>query len=144
MTNQMIGAMFFPTDNSTSMYKMPDYDHIHKELAKSGFTLSLLWYEYSENCQKNHAIPYRYSQFCKLYQDYSQKTKATMRIRHKPGEKLEVDWAGKTAFIQDNITGVHIKAYFFCCYPPIQWLFLCGSLSINEYGKLDSSTYQLL
>jgi len=132
MSNQMIGEMFFPSDDSTSMYKMPDYDHIHKELAKSGVTLSLLWYEYSENCRKNHAIPYRYSQFCKLYQNYSQKTKATMRIRHKPGEKLEVDWAGKTAFIQDNITGVPIKAYVFVATLPYSgYSYVEAFLSMN-------------
>jgi len=36
---------------------------------------------------------------------YANTTKATMRIKRKPGEMLEVDWAGKTAFITDNITG---------------------------------------
>jgi len=90
ITNQRIGEMFFPANNSTAKYKMPEFDHIHKELAKSGVTLSLLWYEYSEGCRSNNAIPYKYPQFCKLYQDYSLKTKATMRISHKPGEKLDV------------------------------------------------------
>ena len=132
MTNQKIREAFFPANDSTARYKMPDYDHIHKELAKSGVTLSLLWYEYSEGCRSNHVIPYKYTQFCKLYQDYSLKTKATMRISHKPGEKLEVDWAGKTAVIQDNITGDPIKAYVFVATLPYSgYSYVEAFLSMN-------------
>ena len=31
---------------------MPDMEYIHKEMAKSGVTLSLLWNEYCESCLK--------------------------------------------------------------------------------------------
>ncbi len=36
-----------------------------------------------------------------------------MHIHHKPGEQIEVDWAGKTANIIDRITGDVIPAYVF-------------------------------
>ena len=38
-------------------------------------------------------------------------TKATMRIKRKPGEMMEVDWAGKTLAIYDRITGEPTTAY---------------------------------
>ncbi|MDP2172316.1 MAG: hypothetical protein Q8J62_00910 [Candidatus Cloacimonadaceae bacterium] len=112
VSDQELEEKLFPAEETESRRKMPDYDHIHKELGKSGVTLSLLWYEYSEGCRLSQTIPYQYTQFCKYYNDYTLKTKATMRIHHKPGEKLEVDWAGQHAVIQNNITGEPIRAYF--------------------------------
>jgi transposase len=118
MNNQAIKKRLFPVQSTLDFYKNPDFDHIHAELARSGVTLSLLWHEYSESCRNSGLIPYKYSQFCKLYHDYTMKTKATMRIQHKPGEKLEVDWAGQTATIQNSITGKGIKAYVFVAVLP--------------------------
>src|SRR5690554_2901982 len=118
LSNQMIEDKLFPAENLLSKHRMPDYANVHRELAKSGVTLSLLWHEYSESCRNSNSIPYKYTQFCKYYHDYSCKTKATMRIQHKPAEKLEVDWAGKTAVIKNNITGEPIKAYVFVAALP--------------------------
>jgi hypothetical protein len=53
---------------------------------KSGVTLSLLWHEYCESCRLSNEIPLMYSQFCRYYREYANKTKATMRIKRKPGE----------------------------------------------------------
>jgi transposase len=41
-----------------------------------------------------------------------------MRISHKPGEIMEVDWAGKNAFIRNTDTGEPIKAYVFVAVLP--------------------------
>ena len=87
-------------------YKMPDYEYVHRELAKSGVTLNLLWLEYCEECRKHNALPYQSTQFNKYYGDYVKKTKATKRIDHKPGELMETDWAGtKLENIIDTDTG---------------------------------------
>ena len=66
-------------------------------MAKSGVTLSLLWNEYCETCRLSGEIPFMYTQFCKYYRDFASTVKATMHIDHKPGEQMEVDWAGQTA-----------------------------------------------
>jgi transposase len=36
-----------------------------------------------------------------------------MHIEHKPGERIEIDWAGTTMAIRENITGDEIKVYLF-------------------------------
>jgi len=54
-----------------------------------------------------------YTQFCKYYRDYAAVHKATMHIERKPGEQTEVDWAGRTLRIIDNLTGEVITAYIF-------------------------------
>ncbi|MDR3167208.1 MAG: helix-turn-helix domain-containing protein, partial [Treponema sp.] len=108
-----LAERLFPGGPTPSVYKMPDYEYIHREMAKSGVTLSLLWAEYCEPCRGNGETPYKSTQFNKRYGEYVQKTKATMHIAHKPGELMEVDWAGKTAVIRNTDTGEPIKAYIF-------------------------------
>ena len=86
-------------------YRMPDYDHVHRELGKSGVTLSLLWVEYCEECRKLGQIPYQSTQFYKYYGDFTRETGATMHIERKPGEMMEVDWAGGTVAVVSTDTG---------------------------------------
>jgi len=59
-----------------------------------------------------------YSAFCNQYQQFAAKHKATMHVEHKPGERMEVDWAGDTAFILDNISGKPIPVYLFVAVLP--------------------------
>jgi len=99
-------------------YKMPDYEYVHKEMAKSGVTLSLLWVEYCEACRGSGEIPYQSTQFNKYYGDYVKKTNATKHIHRKPGELMEVDWAGQTAGIIDTDTGEIIPASIFVAVLP--------------------------
>jgi transposase len=113
MSDSELIKLLFPAKVLPTSRRIPDYEHIHKEMAKSGVTLSLLWNEYCEACRLSGEIPFMYTQFCKYYREYANTTKATMHIDHKPGEKLEVDWAGQTASIIDNDTGEVIDAYVF-------------------------------
>ena len=112
-TNQEIGKILYPSELNKSGYKMPDYEYVHKEMAKPGMTIEVQWMLYSEECRQNREIPYQMTQFRKYYRDFAVKTKATLHINHKPGEVIEVDWAGQTAHIVDTDTGELITAYIF-------------------------------
>jgi hypothetical protein len=87
-------------------------------MAKSGMTLPLLWFEYCDKCTESGDIPYQLTQFKKYYRDFVVQTKATMHINRRPGELLEVDWAGQTAGIIDTDTGEIIPAYIFVAALP--------------------------
>lgn len=95
---QMI--LFFEKKVASDHRRKPDGEYTHKELANSRVTHSLLWDEYSLKCRANDEIPYSYRQFCRFYNEYARKTKATMRIKRKPGEQMEVDWAGQLCISQ--------------------------------------------
>ena len=114
-TNERLKKLFTgaDTDAKVSAYKEPDYEWVRRELGKNGVKLSLLWNEYCAECRQNGEIPYKYSAFCDRYREYSMRTKATMHIERKPGEQMEVDWAGKTMEITDNLTGEITPAYIF-------------------------------
>jgi len=151
LTNNELAERLFPGNQTSQVYKVPDWQYIHLEMAKSGVTLSLLWAEYCEQCRQNGEIPYKTTQFYKYYSEHVQKTKATMRISHKPGEIMEVDWAGQTACIRNTDTGEPIKAYIFVAVLPYSGYsyveaFLSQNQSawiqahINAYGYFGGAT----
>ena len=78
----------------SSNKRMPDFAYIRKELLRNGVSKKLLWTEYMEDCRANGDEPLMYSQFCYHIQQDEQKHRATMHINRKPGEQVEVDWAG--------------------------------------------------
>ena len=118
MSDKQLAELLFPTSASKPVYKMPDYAYIHKELQRSGVTLNLLWLEYCDQCRATGQTPYQSTQFNKYYSDYLAKTNATMHLNHKPGEIMQVDWAGDTASVIDTDTGEIIPAYVFVATLP--------------------------
>lgn len=119
LTNKEIGERLFPAASTKKpVYKIPDWEYIHREMAKSGVTLSLLWAEYCDQCRESGETPYKTTQFYNYYSEHVQKTKATMRLSHKPGEIMEVDWAGQSACIRNTDTGGSIKAHIFVAVLP--------------------------
>ena len=114
LTDGELGEMLFHSSaDSAPWRRQPDLEYIHKEMAKSGVTLRLLWTEYCTTCRLGNEQPLMYSQFCYYYQKYAETKRATMHIPRKPGEQIEVDWAGQTAAIINDETGEIIPAYVF-------------------------------
>jgi len=118
MGDRELRDKLYPERIKEQLRKMPNYEKIHKELGKRGVTLTLLWDEYCAECRQNGEIPYAYTQFRYYYHCFAQTSKATMHLTHKPGEKLEVDWAGLTAGIVDQDNGEIIPAYIFVATLP--------------------------
>ena len=102
LTNEELLTLLFPAKvEMANKRKELDYTYIHRELARPGVNLTLLWTEYCNTCNAEDVTPYMYSQFCDKYRHWAHVTKATMRIKHKPGEVMQVDWAGTTLQYQD-------------------------------------------
>lgn len=119
VSNRDLELLLFPDKHkAVSIYVEPDYAYIHKELAKPGVTLTLLWEEYCRECHEKGRTPYMSTQFGDKYRKWARITKATMRITHKPGEAMEVDWAGDTIPVFDPVTGDADAAYLFVAVLP--------------------------
>ena len=117
--NEQIESILFPERYAAvSMYLEPDYFYIHNELAKRGVTLTLLWNEYVQKAESLGKKPYMTTQFGDKYREWARITKATMRIHHKPGDAMQVDWAGDTLPIYDSETGEITPAYLFIAVLP--------------------------
>jgi len=118
MGDRELADLLFPEKAKDQNQRMPDYEKVHKELGKKGVNLTLLWEEYCNECRQVGEIPYAYTQFRVYYHRFIQTTKATMHLNHKPGENMEVDWAGQTTAIVDRVTGEIIHAYVFVATLP--------------------------
>ena len=119
LTNQKLQELFYPERmEKACVYMEPDCEYIFTELAKKGVNLTLLWSEYKVKCGTSGRVPYQYTQFCDKYRAWARKSKATMRIHHKPGDAMEVDWAGGTLPITDPVTGEMEPAYLFVSVLP--------------------------
>ena len=122
VTNVELQGILFPWKYAgTSVYAMPDFAYIHRELAKNGVTLTLLWEEYCTRVRSTGGVPYSYTQFGEKYRRWARVTKATMRITHKPGDAMQVDWAGDPLYITDSVTGEQWPAYIFVAVLPCSW-----------------------
>ncbi|NMC34998.1 MAG: IS21 family transposase [Veillonellaceae bacterium] len=127
-TNAVLEGMLYPKDGKgISSKKTPDLAYIHKELLKNGVSRKLLWTEYMEECRLTGAEPLMYSQFCYYIQQDEQKRRATMHIARKPGEQVEVDWAGGSAHITDPDTGEIIDAHLFV-----------GVMTYSQYAYVEA------
>ena len=128
-TDAVLAEKLFPSDVKpvVSNKRMPDFDYIQRELLRNGVNKKLLWTEYLEECRQAGAEPLMYSQFCYHIQQDEQKRCATMHIARKPGEQIEVDWAGDPARITDPDTGEVIPA----------WLFV-GVMSYSQYPYVEA------
>ena len=118
-SSEQLEAILFPNRYaSDNAYLAPDFAYIHKELAKPKVTLTLLWDEYRQKAEALGKRPYMPTQFGDKYRTWARVTKATMRIHHKPGGAMEVDWAGQTLPIYDSVTGESYPAYLFIAVLP--------------------------
>jgi len=126
-TNADLQKFLFPSKNKQKLKRLPDFNYIRNELLKNGVSKKLLWTEYIEECRLNNDEPLMYSQFCYHIQQDEQKRRATMHINRKPGEQVEVDWAGDCASIIDPDTGEIIEAHIFV-----------GVMTYSQYAYVEA------
>jgi transposase len=86
---------------------------IEQELKKTGVTRLLLWQEY----RMVYPDGYGYTQFCHHVSEHIKHKDVVMRFEHKPGEKMLVDFAGKTMNYTDA-GGKEIKCQVFIAILP--------------------------
>lgn len=96
-------------ESGRTLKPIPDWKEVHGELKKRSVTLTLLWTEYREQ----YSDGYGHTQFCELYRRWAGKLNPPMRMVHKAGEKLYVDYAGDTIPITNPETGEVTQAQVF-------------------------------
>ncbi len=128
LSDQELGKRLYPSKiPGGSDRKMPDAEYVRKELLKNGVSKKLLWTEYLEECRLTGEKPLMYSQYCWYLQEAEMKRRASMHIPRKPGEQVEVDWAGDPAQIIDPDTGEITNAFVFV-----------GVLSFSQYTYAEA------
>nr|WP_238937946.1 hypothetical protein [Anaerobacillus isosaccharinicus] len=77
--------------------------------------------------------------FCGTIAGTLTSTKLHCVFAEKPGEIMEVDWAGSTSFIIDRDTGEKVKAYIFVATLPCsQFSYAEASLSMDSQSWINA------
>lgn len=88
---------------------VPEWHEVHEQLRSPDMTLELLWQEFRE--QEPNGVSY--AQFTRHYRAWLKKQKLSMRQVHLPGDKLFVDFCGRTMPVVDQATGQISQAQVF-------------------------------
>src|SRR5487761_2270945 len=104
----------------------PDCAWIHTEMKRhKHVTLQLLWEEYHAN---HGAAALRYSAFCERYRQWARRLQRSMRQRHFAGEKLFVDYAGRT-----------VPIYGTSCEEAFRASLFVGALGASGYAYVEAT-----
>lgn len=127
-------ARLFPgRGEHESVYAQPDWDHVHRELARVGVTLKLLHGEYRDACAAMGSPSMGYDRFCKTYQQHVLVTGLSSRVGHKAGQSVEVDWSGKTMRLSGPVGGRSQRVYLFVgCLPFSRYAFVWPTLDMKQ------------
>jgi transposase len=108
-----------------------------KELTRTGVTRQLLWQEYILSNPEGYA----YTQFCERLKQGQRLRTVVMHLDHQPGEKMEVDFAGKKLSYLDPIGKIRIECPVLICVLPFSGLTYVEALSDasqeNVYNSLS-------
>lgn len=107
-------------ENERYDYLKRNFEYYQKELKRVGVTRQLLWEEY----HKDQEDGYSYSQFCHHLQQIGKTARPTLKLEHKAGDKLYIDFAGSPLYYVDRQTGEQIKCQVFvACLPHSDYAF---------------------
>jgi transposase len=112
--NALDDAAFFNAlgthnDQQARRKPAPDWAWVHAEMQKPDVTLYLLWGEW----HATHPDGICYSQFTDSYRQFVRGLPRSMRQTHPPGEKLFVDFCGRTVPIHNQYDGSIRQAQVF-------------------------------
>ena len=108
---EVYAALFPEKVRDRDVYPDPDWERVHRELARVGVTLKRLHEEYRDE-QRSKGEPFMsYDRFCKRYRELTVRRQVVSRVGHRAGRILEVDWAGPTTSLVDPATGEVSKVF---------------------------------
>ncbi len=85
------------------------FPYMERELKKTGVTKQHMWEEY----YGKHPDGLKSSQFCEHYKRWSKRVNPVMHMNHKAGDKMFIDYAGKTLEIVDKDSGEISEVQFY-------------------------------
>ena len=115
-------------------YEQPDYASVAKEMdSRKNMTLVVQWNRYTKKCRDSKLKFYSYRQFCENYAKWCEENKETLHFNAVIGQKMEVDFAGKTFWMVDRLTGEAQEIVVFVAILPYsQYIYAEGMLSTKE------------
>lgn len=134
---QVYSQLFPGRGEHESVFAQPDWERVHREMARVGVTLKLLHGEYVDATAAAGDPAMGYDRFCRTYQRHVLVTGAASRVGHKAGQSVEVDWSGPTMELIDPITGATRPVFLFVgCLPFSRYAFCFPALDMRQESWL--------
>ena len=126
-------------------YEAPDYAAVEKEMSsRKNMTLVVLWNRYAKRCRDGGLKFYSYRQFCENYAKWCEQNKETLHFNAVIGQKMEVDFAGKTFRLVDRLTGDVVEIVVFVAVLPYsQYIYAEGMVSTREPQWIEVNNHAL-
>lgn len=121
-------------DNDRYNELMLFLEHTHKQRSHPGFTFQYHYHEYSTTGDN----PYSYTQFIAHYKAKYKPVKGSMKLEHKAGHEMFVDFAGKKLSIVDKQTGEQKEVEVFVAILPCSQYTYVEACSSQKRGDLLS------
>lgn len=103
-TNQEVDALFnsrHQSNNERLKHLEEIFPEVRKKLPHKGETLQRLW----EGYKNRNTDAFGYSQFCYYFKEWNGRQDVWLRMEHKAGDKMLVDFAGQKLFLTDPFLG---------------------------------------
>lgn len=97
----------------------PDWDRVHRELARVGVTLRRPHEEFRDGAGSKGEPFVSYDRLRERYRELTVRKQVAGRVGHKAGRILEVDWAGPTMRLVGPAAGEVSKACLFVARLPL-------------------------
>ena len=149
ITNYGIAALVYGIRDTTASrditFEMPDYEDVDKQLHdRKNMTLVFLWGRYKNRCSVEDLKFYSYRQFCELYNKWCEENAESLHLNAVIGQKIEVDFAGKTFEVVDRVTGeIQTVVVFVAILPYSQYIYAEGMLSTREPQWIEVNNHML-
>jgi len=126
MTVKELAAVVYNNDTAPAHNKrekelLEHFEYAKKERHKTGVTKQILWMEYLDL----YPDGYQYSQYCNLFGKFLKNTDCAFHWEYKPGEFVQIDFAGKKLSYVNKQTGQVIPCQIFIAVLPYSGLIFC-------------------
>ena len=126
-------------------YELPNFEWVAQQMRdRPNMTLNYLWNRYRKQCELEEKKFYSYRQFCERYAVWSKENSVTAHFVAVIGQTMEVDFAGKTFYLVDPLTGEAAKVVVFVAVLPYsQYIYAEGMLSTKEPQWIEANNRAL-
>jgi transposase len=127
-------------DNQRYNDLMLYFDKVNHSRNYPGFTFQFHYHEY----QKQVPDPYSYTQFMEHYKRKYAHIKGSMKLEHKAGNEMFIDYAGKKLHIVDKDTGELISVeVFVTILPNSQYTYVEACMSQKREDMISCTAHAL-
>ncbi len=127
-------------DNQRYNHLMIYFDKVNHSRNYPGFTFQFHYHEY----QKQVPDPYSYTQFMEHYKRKYAHIKGSMKLEHKAGNEMFIDYAGKKLHIVDKDTGELISVeVFVTILPNSQYTYVEACMSQKREDMIACTAHAL-